>query len=110
VAGLDDDRDAARLQHVVDRVGDLRRQLLLDLQPARIGIHDPRKLADADDAPVRQIGDVRAPDDRHHVVLAMAFHPDVAEQNDLVVAVNLLERPLEHRRRVGLITGEKLLV
>src|SRR5215831_17964026 len=34
VSGIDDDADAARLQHLLDRVGDLGGQLLLDLESA----------------------------------------------------------------------------
>ena len=45
VRGLDDDADPLRLEHVVDRVGDLRRQLLLDLQPPfGIDLDDAREL------------------------------------------------------------------
>jgi hypothetical protein len=49
-----------------------------------------------DDAPVGQVADVRLADDRHHVVLAMALEADVGQHDDLVVAVDLLERAREH--------------
>jgi hypothetical protein len=35
---------------------------------------------------IREVGDVAVPDDGHHVMLAIAFQPDVLEQHDLVVA------------------------
>ena len=98
------------LQHVLQRVGDLRRHLLLDLQPLRVDLDEPRQLRDADDAPVRQVADVHLADDRHHVVLAMALEADVGQHDDLVVAVDLLERAREHRLRVVAVAGEELLV
>ncbi len=60
-----------------------------------VGVHHARQLADADHPAVRQVGDVGPADDRHHVVLAVAFQADVAQQDDLVVALNLLEGPLQ---------------
>ena len=42
--GLDDHADALRLQHLVNGVGDLCRQALLDLQPLGVGLDDPRQL------------------------------------------------------------------
>ena len=91
VRGLDHHADAARLQHVVDAVGDLRGHLFLHLEAARIGLDHARQLADADDLAVGQVADVRAADDRRHVVLAMAFELDVAQHDHLVVAVDFLE-------------------
>ena len=61
------------LQHVVDAVRDLRGQLLLHLEAARVGVDHARELADADDLVGRQVADVRAADDRRHVVLAVAI-------------------------------------
>ena len=110
VTGLQDHRDAVRLQHVVDGVGDLRSQALLDLQPARVHVHHPGQLADPHHATARQVGDVGAADDRHHVVLAVALEADVAQQNDLVVVVHLGEGAAEQRHRVDGVAPEELLV
>jgi len=110
VRRLNHHRDAARLQHLQDRVGDLRRQLLLDLEALRISLHHPRQLADADDAAMRQVGDMRAAGNRHHVVLAMALQPDVAQQDDFVVAVGFLEGAFQQRHRVDGIAFIELLV
>src|SRR6185437_2821329 len=108
VRRLDHHRDAARLQHVLNGVGDLRRQLLLDLQALGIGVHHPGELADADDAGARKVGDVGTADDRAEMVLAMAFDADVAQQHDLVVAVGLLEGAFQNGDRVFLVAGEEL--
>ena len=110
VRGLDHHGDAAGLQHLLDGVGDLGGELFLDLQPLGVGFHDAGELADADDAAVRQVGDVGAADDRHHVVLAMAFQPDVAQQNDLVVAVGFLERAFQQADGIHLVAGEEFLI
>jgi hypothetical protein len=108
VAGIDHHRDAARLQHLLQGVGDLRRHLLLDLQPLGIAVEQPRQLADPDHAMVRQIGDVRAADDRRQVMLAMALEAHVPEHDHLVVAVGLLESALEDRMRLLVVAAEEL--
>ena len=58
VCGLDHHGDTARLQHLLDRVGDLRGELLLDLQALGIALHHPGELADPHYPPMRQIGHV----------------------------------------------------
>ena len=49
VGGLHDDRHAERRDLLADRVGDLVRQPLLDLQAAAEHVHEPRNLAQSDD-------------------------------------------------------------
>ena len=66
--------------------GDLRGHLFLHLEAARVGLDHARELADADDLAVGQVADVRAADDRRHVVLAVALELDVAQHDHLVVA------------------------
>ena len=51
VGRLDDDADAAGLQHVHDRVGDLVGEPLLHLQPAGEHVHDARGLGEAEIRP-----------------------------------------------------------
>ena len=98
VRRLDHHGDAARLQHFLHGVGDLGRELLLDLQALGEGIDHARELADADHALVRQVADMDLADDRHHVVLAVGFEADVAQHHDLVVALDLLEGALAGSR------------
>ncbi len=43
-----------------------------------VGLDHPGELADADDAPVGQIGHVHATDNGHHVVFAVRLDTDVA--------------------------------
>ena len=60
--GIEHHRDAFRLQDLVDRGRDLRGQMLLRLQAARIDIDQPRELGQADHALHRPIGDMRLAD------------------------------------------------
>ena len=82
VRRLDHRGDALRLQHVVDA----------NWRPGRSASpgsaaawHRPSStrasLLMPTSRPGRQIGDMRPANDRHHVVLAMAFQPDVAQHH-----------------------------
>src|SRR5690606_30095498 len=95
VAGLDHHAHAARRQHLLDALRDLRGHLFLHLEAARVGFHHARELADAHHLAVGQVAHVRLADDRCHVVLAVAFELDVAQHDHLVVAGDLLEGALE---------------
>ncbi len=52
---------ARRLQTFHQRVGNLNRELLLDLQSSRENIDDARNFREADDFAVRNVGDVARP-------------------------------------------------
>jgi hypothetical protein len=49
MSGIDHDADAAWPQHAVDAIRDLCRELLLNLEAARVTVDDADQLADADD-------------------------------------------------------------
>ena len=104
---LDDDADAVRLEHLVDRIGDLRGELLLDLQAPGIDLDHARELADADHAAARNIGHAGVADDRRHVVLAMALEANIAQHHHLVIALDLLEGFLQDGGRVLGIAGDR---
>jgi hypothetical protein len=72
VRGLDDAANATRPQRVLDCVGKLRRQPLLDLQTLRAGLNDTGELADADHAVAGSIGYPGPADDRRQVMFAVA--------------------------------------
>jgi hypothetical protein len=110
VLGFDDDADALGLQDLLNRLGDFRRQLLLDLQAARKAVDDAGQLGDADDAVVRQIAHMGPAQERQHVVLAEAHHADVAQHHQLVVAADLVEGPLEIFAGIHVVAREQLLV
>ena len=83
---LDDDHHAQRLEVLVDQVGDLLGQALLDLQAAGQAVHDPGDLAQPDDpSSLGNIGHVGHAGERKHVVLAHRIERDVLDQDHLVV-------------------------
>src|SRR5438874_779940 len=57
--GLDHDRNAARLEDLLDRGRNLRGHVLLRLQPTRIDVHQAGELGKAHDPVDRLIGDMR---------------------------------------------------
>jgi hypothetical protein len=86
------------------------RQLLLDLEAAGVDFDEASELADADDPVIRQIGEMAAADDRHHVMLAVRLQADIAQHDHLVVAVGLLEGLAQDLDRVVLVAGEEFFV
>src|SRR5262249_54745879 len=84
-----------RLEYAVEARGDLGGHFLLNLKPFRIDVHETDKLGNSHNPLARQIADVNAADDRRYVVFAMRFEPDVAQQDDLVVAGDFFEGPLQ---------------
>ena len=107
---FDDDAYAARFEHVLNAMRDLRSQRFLHLKPPRERLDDARELADADDFAVRKIADVHLADDRRHVMLAMRLEADVAQHDHLVVAVDLAKRAPQELERVVVVAAEPVLV
>ena len=70
VRGFADHRDAERIDLLADRLGDLVRHPLLDLQAAGKHVHEPRDLAEADDAVARNVRDVALAEKRQQVMFA----------------------------------------
>ena len=79
---------------------------LLRLQAMGEDIDDAGNLGQADDLAVRQIADMRLADDRHHVVLAMRMELDVADDDEIVIAGDLLEGAAELFRRAHVVAVE----
>src|SRR5207248_11223164 len=91
------DTDAARVEMGLDRLGDLPRHPLLNLQASREALHQPRQLADPDHLP-RQVADRGRAVERQQMVLAGRIERDAAEDDHLVA--RLLEGPSQDLRRV----------
>ena len=108
VGRLDDHRHPARIEHLLDGVGDLRRQPLLDLQALGEDLDHPGELRDADDPAVGEIADPDPADDRRDVMLAMALERDAAQNDHLVIAVDLGKGLAQHLRRILVIAAEIL--
>ena len=73
------------MKRLFDAVADLDCQALLDLQPAGVGLHDTRDLAQAGDFAVRNICYVSLADERAHVMLAHRVQLDVPDYHHLLV-------------------------
>src|SRR5215207_5679383 len=86
--------NAPRVEDLRDRVRDLGREPLLDLEPARISLDHPRQLRDADHPVVRKVAHMGDAFDSGYVVLAAGLEWDVPQYNHLVVTTDLLEGPL----------------
>src|SRR5208337_2168287 len=108
VRRLDDHGDPARVQHLLDGVGNLRRQALLDLQAFGEDLDHAGELRDPDDPAVRKVADPHPADDRRDVMLAMALERDAAQHDHLVVALDFGEGLAQHLRRILVVTAKIL--
>ena len=90
--GLYDHGDAAGLQHLVDCVGDLRGKALLNLQPLGEDLDHPRQLGNSHHPLVGNVADPHPANDRRDMVLAMALEGHAAQNDHLVITVDLAER------------------
>ena len=107
-ASIDHD-DAARLEQLDQRVGDLGGQPLLHLRPLGEDVDQPGQLGQAGDlaALVGDVADVGDPGERHQVVLAHRPELDVADEHHLVVpdvegrGEHLLRRLVQADRQLG---------
>src|SRR5262249_982080 len=93
--GLDDHADALREERIVERLGDLSRQPLLDLEAAAEHLDEARQLREAKDLPVRNVRDVRLAEEGQEMMLAQRVEVDVLDQHHLVVVVFRENRPVQ---------------
>jgi hypothetical protein len=94
VGSFNDNGDALRHQDAVQGIGDLRRHSLLNLEPPSVSLYEASQLRDADNSVARQVADMRAPNDRRHVVLATRDEANIAQQHHLIVSSDFLEGAL----------------
>ena len=78
VRRLETDGDAARLDQLDERVGDLLAHPLLHREAARVEADESRQLRDADDLVARDVRDVRGAVERQRVMLAQRVERDRA--------------------------------
>src|SRR6185437_5354292 len=78
---FDHDAHAARLEHALNRFGDLLGEPLLHLQAARKHLDDARELGEPYDLVVRDVRDVRLAEEGKHVMLAQRIELDVAHHD-----------------------------
>src|SRR5215470_9052045 len=87
--------NAARLERVVERAGDLRGEPLLDLKPLGEHVDEPRDLREADDLLVRHVRHVTLADEYQQMMLTQTREVDVFDDDHLVVILDE-ERAVEH--------------
>src|SRR5690606_17871194 len=104
VARLRDHREALGLQHLHQRVGDLRGHPLLQLQPAREQVDDARELRQPQHALVRHVADGRLAEERQHVVLAQRVELDALDDHHLG-ALGGEQGAVDHGGEVGVVAG-----
>ena len=80
---LEDAGGAPRPDVRHERVGDLAREVLLQDEPVREGVHEPHQLAEADDLPARHVGDVGDPPGREQVVRADGVEVDPGHRHEV---------------------------
>src|SRR5436305_6222801 len=85
MAGFDDDAHALRLDYLLNTLGDLGGEALLDLQTAGEQLELAGNFAEADDLAIRDIGDVNFSEEWKHVMFAKAEHLDVFDDDHFVV-------------------------
>ena len=92
---------------VLQELGDLLGQALLDLQPAGVHLDDARDLGQADDPPARDVGDRRGPEERQQVVLAERVERDVLDDDHLAV-VDIEDRVVDQPLGIDVVAGGQL--
>src|SRR5215467_394095 len=108
VARFDDDSDALRLDHFLNRLGDLRREAFLDLQAPREQLYETWDFAQTNHTPVRDISNMHLAEKWQHMVLTEAEHLDVFHDHHLVVT-NGEKSTFEQRFRIFFIAlGQEL--
>src|SRR5919109_4736848 len=85
VTSFDYDPDALRFNRLLDGLGNLSGQALLDLQAPRENLDEPWNFAQPNDLSFGDISHVHLAEKRQHVVLAEAEHLYVFYYNHLVV-------------------------
>jgi hypothetical protein len=81
VVGFEDDADAPRRDILLEPVGDLLGEPLLDLKVSCDELDDPRKFGQAQDAFGGDVANVRDAMEWHEVVFAQRMERDVAGED-----------------------------
>lgn len=102
MAALHDDRDTLRLEDFHNGIRHLLGQPLLDLQPARKQLRNPRQLADANHRVAGDVPDMHLAREGDQVVLAHGKDLNVLDNHHLVVAL-LEDGPVDNVAHVLLV-------
>jgi hypothetical protein len=108
VPGFDDDGDPKRLKRILDDITDFEGQAFLYLQAAGKHIHDTGEFAQANDAAIGDISNVRLAKKGQHVVLAHGIHLYVFDDDHFGVVLFEHGRAQNGSRVLGIALGEEL--
>ena len=108
--GLNDDADAAGFQDFGDGFSNIGGEFFLNLQTARIALHDAGEFGNTDDTFGWQVADMGVAGDGQHVVFAEADDADVAQHDQFIIAADFLENAFEIFARVGFVAGKKFAI
>src|ERR1700757_3081459 len=86
MARFDDHAHALRFDDLLDGLGDLRGEALLNLEAAREKFDEARNLAESNHAALGDVGDVHLAEKWQQMVLAQTEHLDVFDDHHLIVA------------------------
>src|SRR6266576_1579781 len=82
---LDHHANSLRFDRLLDRLGNLSGQPLLNLEPPRENLNQPRNLAETNDFSIRNISHVYLAEEWQHVVLTQAEHLYILYDHHLVI-------------------------
>src|SRR5215203_3830235 len=71
------------MEDVHESIGDLRGEVFLNLKSTRKHVDDPRHLGESDNLALRNIGNVRLPNERQEMMLAHRVKLDVLHEHNL---------------------------
>jgi len=108
--GIDHDANTPGFQDGLNTVGDLSRQFFLNLQSPGKRFDHACEFADADDFLVRQVADMCDADYRRHVVFAVRFESNIAQDDQFIVAFDFFECSLQELDGILAIAPEPVLV
>ena len=107
VGRLEDDADTLWYQALLEELGDLLGQALLDLQATRVHLDDPWDLGQPDDPTARDIGDGCAAEERQQVVLAQRVERDVLDHHHLAVG-DVVDRAIDQALGIHVVARGQL--
>jgi len=103
VAAFDNDADAARCDHGIDRLRYLPRHPFLKLKPVGVSVDKARQLAKTYDPAVGNVADVRASKEGKQMVLTQTEEGDVLHDDHVVRTVKGEEGIAHDARWIGSI-------
>jgi hypothetical protein len=97
-------------EHAAQAFRNLGRHFFLNLKTLCIDVDKASELRDSNNAIAGKIANVDAADDRRHMMFAVRFELDVAQQHDLIVTSDFFEGSLQVFTRIFKITRKPFFI